>query len=446
VSAHVAVGGAILAHGVGSRQDLPLPFGLALAGAAATLVLSFVLLGALWREPRLDGGRAGRPVPRWCAALLDSRTTRTGLALLGAVATAYVLVALVLGRDDADNPVPFVVYVLLWVGLVPLSVVFGPVWRRLNPLRHLHSVVLRLARLDPRVGAVALPRGLGYWPAAGGLLAFTWLELVAPGNATLPVLRLAITCYAAVQLLGGFAFGSRWFDHGDAFEVWSALFGGLSPLGRRADGRVVVRSPLAGLDALRAAPGLPATVAVMLGSTAYDGASNAPAWFTLVQSSPLPPAVVATGGLVGSVLVVGGLFAGCTMLAGRVGGAPTARMPAAFAHSLVPVALGYVVAHYWSLLVLEGQNAFIHLSDALGTGADWLGLSHRTPDVAALQPNLVASIQVVAIVTGHVLGVVLAHDRAVRLFARRRAVVGQLPLLALMVVYTCGGLLLLFSA
>lgn len=439
-------GGAIAAHGVGSRQDLPLPFTATVVGAATALVVSFVLLGLLWHEPRLDGERAGRPLPGWLVAVLDSRAARVVQAVLGLAATAYVLVPLVVGRDDADNPVPFVVYVLLWVGLVPLSVLLGPVWRRLNPLRHLHRAVMALARVDPREGALWLPAGLGYWPAAVGLLAFTWLELVAPDNATLPVLRLAVTAYVSVQLLAAFVVGSRWFDTGDAFEVWSGLFGRLSPLGRRGDGRLVVRSPLAGLDALRHRPGLPATVAVMLGTTAYDGASNAPAWFTLVQSSPLPQTLVETLGLVGTCCVVGGVFALCTAVAGRVGGLAPSAMPGAFAHSLVPIALGYVVAHYYSLLVLEGQNALIRLSDPLGTGANLLGLSARAPAYGALQPTLVATVQVVAIVAGHVLGVVLAHDRAVRLFPRRRAVVGQLPLLVMMVAYTCGGLLLLFSA
>ena len=436
---------AVIAHGVGSRQDLPLPFAVAVTGAGAALVVSFAALALLWPAPRLTGATAGRPVPARVAAGLDSRTTRVVLRVFGGIVTAYVLAALVLGKDDADNPVPFVVYVLLWVGLVPLSVLFGPLWRRVNPVRSLHLGLMRVARLDPREGVLALPAAIGYWPAAAGLLAFTWLELVAPDNATLPVLRLAIALYVGTSLVGALTFGSRWFDRGDAFEVWSALFGRFSVLGRRADGRLVVRSPLAGLDALPAAPGLVATVAVMLGTTAYDGASNSPRWFTLVQSSS-SPVLLKTLGLVAVVAVVALLFTAATTLAGRIGGAAPASMPGAFAHSLVPIALGYVVAHYWSLLVLEGQNALIHLSDPLGTGADVLGLGDRAPDTTLLQPALVATVQVAAIVVGHVLGVVLAHDRAVRLFDRRRAVVGQLPLLALMVLYTCGGLFLLFSA
>ncbi len=443
MSAAVAGSGAILAHGVGSRQDLPLPFAVAVGGAATALVVSFVALAVLWPQPRIDGAHAGRPLPDRLAAALDSRACRLLTAALGGAVTLLVLAALLLGRDDTRNPVPYVVYVLLWVGLVPLSVALGPVWRRIDPLRSLHAVVMRLAGSDPRDG-LASPVRLGYWPAAAGLLAFTWLELVAPDNATLPVLRIAIALYVGTQLCCAFVFGARWFDRAEAFGTWSALFGAMSVLGRRADGRLVVRSPLAGLDALSAAPGLPATVAVMLGSTAYDGASASPRWFTVVQSSA-HPRLLETLGLVGTVAAVALVFAACTAVAGRVGGAPARAMPGAFAHSLVPIALGYVIAHYWSLLVVEGQNALVRLSDPLVSGADLLGLRDRAADTTLVQPTLVATIQVVAVVGGHVLGVVLAHDRAVRLFPHRRAVVGQLPLLLMMVVYTCGGLALLFS-
>jgi hypothetical protein len=119
---------------------------------------------------------------------------------------------------------------------------------------------------------------------------------------------------------------------------------------------------------------------------------------------------------------------------------------AEFAHSIAPIVMGYVVAHYWSLLVLIGQQTVIQLSDPLGTGANWLGTGGRGIDPTLADPTLTSVIQVAAVVTGHVLGVVLAHDRAVRLLPRRRAVVGQIPLLVLMVGYTVGGLTLLFAA
>jgi hypothetical protein len=436
--------GPALGHGIGGREDLPLPLGWAVAGAAVAVVVSFVALGLLWREPRLDGDRTGRPLPAGLARVLDARWFRRALAGLGLLVAAWTLLALVFGRDTARNPVPWVVYVLLWVGLVPLSVLLGPVWRQLNPVRSLHAGANRLLGLDPREGLRQLPPGLGWWPAAAGLLAFTWLELVYPDNAELDVLRLAVGLYVAVHLFAALLYGSGWFDRGDAFEAWSGLFGRMSPLGRRADGVLVLRPPVVGLDGLRPAPGLAATVVVMLGSTAYDGLAGSAAWVGFVQSQALPRAVVGTAGLLATVGLVGALYAACSGLAGVVAGVGARGMPTAFAHSVVPVALGYVVAHYYSLFVLEGQRAVARLSDPLGIGADWLGTGSLTPSAALVTPTIVANLMVVSIVVGHVLGVVLAHDRAVRLFPRRTAVAGQLPLLVLMVSLTCLGLFLLF--
>jgi len=211
---------------------------------------------------------------------------------------------------------------------------------------------------------------------------------------------------------------------------------------------LVLRSPLDGLDGLdgrAAAPGLVATVVVMLGSTTYDGVSAWPRWVDLEQSSSVPRVLVGTLGLLGTVLLVGALFCTCTWLAGRLGGGRSRQMPGQFAHSVVPVAFGYVVAHYYSFLVYEGQRGIAQLSDPLGIGADWLGTRDLVPDPTLIAPGVVANVQVLAIVAGHLCGVILAHDRAVRLFPRAAALAGQLPLLVLMVTLTCIGLLLLFA-
>lgn len=438
--------GTLLAHGVSSRQDLPIPFSYALIGAAVALVVSFLALGLLWREPRLRPETAGRALPGGLQRVLDGRVVRVGLRLLGVVLTAYVGLAAVAGKDDALNPTAGSVYVLFWIGLPLVSVLFGPVWQLLNPIRTVHEVLSRLLRTRPAEGMSPLPDRLGYWPAALSLLAFAWLELVAPDNDTLPVLRTFFAAYFAVNLLAATYFGSRWFGRGDGFEVYSSLVGRLSVLGRRGDGRLVLRNPLAGVAGTPIAPGLFAVVGVLLGSTAYDSLSNSPWWITRVQKSPLSLHVTETLALVAVVALVTGAFVAATALSGRTARVRIPGLAGQFAHTIVPIVVGYVVAHYWSLLVLVGQQTVIRLSDPLGTGADWLGTGGRGVDGTLADPNLVAVIQVTAVVTGHVLGVVLAHDRAVRLLPRRHAVAGQLPLLALMVCYTVGGLSLLFAA
>jgi hypothetical protein len=434
---------ALPAHGVGSREDLPLPFHLLLIGAGLALVVSFVALGALWKQPRLRP-EDGRLLPMPVALGLDSAAVR-GLFVIASLATAgWTLLALVAGKDNANNPVPSVVYVWLWVSLAFISMVFGGIWRLVNPVRWLHRGILAALRIEPDF-ALAEYR-LGYWPAASGLLAFAWLELIAPNNADLPVLRIAVLGYLVVSLVLAMAFGDPYLRRGDPFTAWSTLYGTLSPLGRRADRRWVLRTPLHGPLQVEAAPGLLAVTSVMLGTTAYDGFSGETRWYSFVQSSSLPARVWETGALVTFSLVVAASLYAAAVLSARLAGVSVRGVAGAFAPSLIPIAAGYLIAHYWSLWVWEGTNGLAKMSDPLGTGADWLGTAGVSPSASLIAPGFVAGIQVVAIVTGHVLGVVVAHERAVSLFPRRAAVLGQVPLLVLMVGYTVGGLTLLFSS
>jgi hypothetical protein len=439
--------GLVLAHGVGSREDLPIPFTYALVGAAVALLVSFLVLLLFWREPRLNPAGAGRPLPAGLQRALDSTFARGALRALGLLATSYIVLAMLFGKDDALNPTAATVYVLFWVGVPLLSLLIGPVWRLINPIRTLQLLLARLVRADPEAGLAPLPPWLGYWPAAASLLSFVWLELVPhDSNTTLPTLRLYFACYLAVHLLAATYFGSRWFDRGDGFEVFSSLLGRLSVLGRRGDGRLVVRSPLNGVAGIATAPGLFALVGVMLGSTVFDSLSAHLAWIDFVQTGPLTPHLASTLGLLVTVSVVTAAFTGASALTGLGAGQPPLETAAEFAHSIVPIVAGYFIAHYWSLLVIVGQQAVIQLSDPLGTGANWLGTGGRAADPTLAGATTTAVIQVSAIVVGHVVGVVLAHDRAVALLPRRHAIIGQIPLLVLMIGYTVMGLLLLFAA
>ncbi|MFI6939755.1 hypothetical protein ACIBI4_10810 [Streptomyces sp. NPDC050418] len=425
---------------MGSQHDLPLSPFYAYAGAFAALLISFLALGLLWSTSRFRGDRSGLPLPFAVQRFADARPTRLVLRGLGLAAALFVLAHLLFGPDDAErNPAPGAVHVLFWVGLVPVSLLFGPVWRLLSPLRTLHAAGCRLLRREPAAGR-PLPPWLGLWPAAAGLFAYTWLELASPDPASRTALLAFLLTYGVLQLAAAAWFGARWFGQGDAFEVYSGLFARLSPLGRRRDGRLVLRNPFHGLDATPAVPGLVATVCVMLGSTAYDGYSDSPSWITTLQTSSLGRTGVGTLGLLGAVALVAVLYslcAGATRAFARRT-PQTAELPhprAAFAHSLVPIALGYLIAHYFTLFVTEGPRTVI-----LASGTD-----NAAPPDPLLGPGGVAALQVIAIIVGHVLGVVAAHDRAVRLLPPAKAVAGQLPLFALMIAYTLGGLGLLIA-
>ncbi|MFE2526350.1 hypothetical protein ACFXEL_19135 [Streptomyces sp. NPDC059382] len=423
----------LLAHGIGSQHDLPISPFYAFAGAFAALFVSFLALGLLWSTSRFRGDRSGLALPVRFQRVADAPATRTTLRGLGLAASLVVLLHLLIGPDDpARNPGPGAVYVLLWVGLVPASLLLGPVWRLVNPLRTLHRLLA--VALSRRAPDRPLPARLGQWPAAVGLFGFTWLELVSPDPASTTTLLIALGCFVVGQLALAARFGEKWFADGDPFEAYSDLLAALSPLGRRSDGRLVLRNPFHGLDATPERPGLVAVVCVLLGSTAYDGYSDSPAWINAIQTSPLGRTPTATLGLLGSIALVAALYCLCAAATRLVSG-PHPRPLTAFAHSLVPIALGYLVAHYFSLLVTEGPRTVI-----MAAGTD-----NAPESLPPLGPGGLAALQVIAVVAGHVLGVIAAHDRSVRLFPPAKAVAGQLPLLALMITYTIGGLSLLLN-
>jgi hypothetical protein len=443
--------GQVVAHGLGGRSDLPVPLWMAQYGAASALMFSFVALRAFWRTPRLEPGDAtgGRPLPAAVQRVADAPVTRAGLRLLGLALAAAVLAAAALGPDDAAaNPAPTWLYIWFWVGLVPGSLLLGPVWRLLNPLR---TLAAGLDRLRGRPGGQApdMPAWLGYWPAAISLTVFAWLELVY-ADASLPRTVLAFLLgYGLVHLGAAMVYGQAWFARGDGFEVYSTLLATLCPFGRRRDGRLVLRNPLSGLAGLQVGPGLVAVVCVLLGSTAFDGLTRTRLWTSLTDGrGQLENLLLGTAGLGVGIGFVAATYLAATRASQRyrpvrAAGGPDGRLDWRFVHSLVPIAVGYTLAHYFSLLVLEGQSGYILASDPFGRGWDLFGTSGWEPNYLVVSTATIALVQVAAIVSGHVLGVVVAHDRAMATFRGRNKVRGQFLLFTTMVCYTVGGIALL---
>ena len=215
----VPVGDRAFAHGIGGSADLPISPSLAIAGAVAALVISFTVLAVAWRTPRYDEATTGRPAPAWLDALVASTAWRVGLRVAGLVVFAYAVMVAVLGKDLLTNPFFGIVFVWWWVGLVPLSLLFGPAWKAISPVRTINLAFAKLSGSDPEVGVFTYPSRLGYWPAAIGLFAFVWLELVYPFMTELGPVRLWCALYVAVMLIGGALFGNTFYEHADPFEV-----------------------------------------------------------------------------------------------------------------------------------------------------------------------------------------------------------------------------------
>ena len=267
-----------IAHGLVGRTDLPIPAWLFGWGAAVVLVLSFVALAVLWPKPRLEGARERRVlhVPAW----LEIPCGLIGIALFVLVVYAGLEGAQV----DTANLAPTFVYVLFWVGLLPLQVLLGDVFALFNPWRAVGRAVGwvsgRLAG-DSLPEPMAYPEKLGRWPAAIGILCFAWLELVSTSRSDPSTLSVLILAYAAIQLVGMSLYGvSQWERYGDAFAVYFNLFARLSPL-RWERGTLYVRALLSGVTTLDAVPGTVALLCTMIGTTTFDGFSNGPVWSDL---------------------------------------------------------------------------------------------------------------------------------------------------------------------
>ncbi|KUI35815.1 hypothetical protein AU197_18345 [Mycobacterium sp. IS-1590] len=434
----------VLAHGLGGSTDLPIPFTYAVVGAAWALTFTFAVVALAWKKPKFDPANSVRPLPRWVTAVVDAPAVRWALALGGLGFAVWVGVAAVLGPQDARNPLPGVFYVLLWVGLVAVSLIIGPVWRAISPVR----TVLRL--LGGRSLGLTYPARLGYWPAVFGLFAFVWLELASPDPGSLGAIRIWLLIYLGVTLAGALLCGERWCTRADPFEMYSVVASRLSPFRRDpGTGRVAIGNPFDHLPSLPVRPGLVAVMAVLLGSTAFDSFSAMPEWRNFVDdhsSSTLTATLIKTAGLATFAAVVAATFWLASIATGGVDRDRRRQLPGLMAHSLIPIVIGYVFAHYLTYLVERGQQTIILLADPLARGWNLLWLSDAEVSYFLSQhPAVLATLKVGFVLAGHVAGVVAAHDRALRLLPSAHQLTGQLAMMLAMVGYTFTGLYLLFG-
>ena len=443
------------AHGIVGKADLPIPVWLFSWTAAIVLVVSFVALSTMWTRPQLQDPRLRRlfmlPKPvEWVAGLI-------GVALFALVIYSGFDGAQV---TQANFSVTFL-YVVFWVGVPVASVLFGDVFRAFNPWlacgRATAALLRALRRGRPARRPLRYPQWLGVWPAVAVIVGFAWLELVYVEKdhpATLAALSLA---YFLAMLAGMALFGvEEWSAQADGFGVYFNLLSKLSALGRGDDGSVYLRRPLSGVTDLKVGAGKVALICALIGTTTFDGFSNGGIWRTnepSVQSvfeevglGPTPAQELAYSlGLVLCILVIVAVYRVGILGVRRVSERyDSSTLTRAFAHTLVPIAFAYVLAHYFSLLIWQSQAMVYLASDPLGNGANLFGTGNYQIDYHVISYAAIWYVQVVALVSGHVAGLALAHDRALVLYKDpEEAVRSQYWMLAVMVAFTSFGLWLL---
>ena len=405
------------AHGLLGRVESPLPLAVYLAGAALAVGLSFafVLLRNVEAPPAPEG--PPRKVPRALAVVLR------GTGLIG---WAWIVAQTLIGGTSAAEVAILFMWVYGWVAIAILTAFVGPVWHFVDPfstLFDLGAAVLRRLRVKPW-DFVTYPAGLGRWPAVVGFLVVVWLELGLKAGSS--ILAVALIGYTALTLAMMAQFGrDPWRANGEVFTVWFGLLGRLAPFGLvDPAGRVRRRPYVSGL--LTRGWTLPEVVIVSMGvgSILFDGLSQTEWWFGLFGLPALGSATVQLLAFIGVVVV-------CVLGVARLVGLD------ATGAGLVPIAVGYLVAHYLTFLLGEGQRLIVAISDPFQLGWDLFGTAFYEPGTDWIPPSLVWTVQLAAVVGGHIVGAWAGHIVAAREAPHRTDVrLRQVPLAVLMVALT----------
>lgn len=457
-----------VAHALASRQDLPIPAWLFAWAASIVLIASFFALSAAWRKPQFEDEHR-RPLGERFSDVLLSLPVQV---LCGAIGVFLLGVAVYSGLRGTEAPdrnfaLTFL-FVTCWLGFPFFSAVLGDTFRPFNPWRAIGRVAggAFKAVAGQRAAHLDYPEWLGRWPAAIGLLAFVWIEVVYGRTSIVSVeidphaVAVAALVYSAYSLAMMAVFGvEEWCERGETFSVYFGMFGRLGIFGTR-DGRLYRRRPFSAATSWAGIPGSAAVVIASIAATSFDGAQdgafkdaieNVFEWMgeqglSLITALRLTDTIFMLATFAGVALVF--------MLGVRgmrtVPGAPSfKKLRIGFAHTLIPIALAYLVAHYFSFFVFQEQAQFTYLlSDPLGTGhTDLFGTVNYTVDYKFLTANMIWYVQVAALVIGHVIGLMLAHDRALVYWPDyKKATASQYWMLAVMVAFTCFGLYLLSVA
>jgi len=418
----LAAPSAVAAHSLSLTYQSRLPLIVYLLGAGMTVALSFafLLLADVRADPPDTTGRTFQP-PAWL---------RTALRVIGLVGWIWIVLQGIAGGSSAGDVTTLFLWVYGWVGVAMVSALIFPIWHWLDPFTTIFDIGAAGARAVGLKGwdAAAYPAGIGRWPAAIGLVFFVWLELVGNGGGA-SSLFIVLVGYTAFTLAMMAQFGrDTWRRNGETFSVWFRLLNRLAPFALADDAGNIRRRPFAsGL----LEPGWTTTdiviIAVGVGSILFDGLSQTTPWYSVFG---LPDVPVKTLQLVGFL----GIITAAALLVGRLVGT------AATAAGLLPIAVGYLIAHYFTYLFIDGQRIVVAIADPLQQGWDLggFGLAFYQPTSAFLPPGLVWTIQIAAVVGGHMLGAWAGHVVAAARSARgtRSHRQREVPLAVIMVCLT----------
>lgn len=411
----------VAAHSLNPTYTSRLPLAVYLAGAAATVALSFVFV--LVRDVRAERPDLTAP------GHLPPAPLRVLLRTLGLLGWAWIVVQGIAGGASAAEVTTLFLWVYGWVGVAAISALIGPIWQWLDPFSTLHDIgawVVRRLGIQPW-DVAEYPARLGRWPAVIGFAVVVWLELALQAGPQ--VLFIVVVGYTALTLAMMAQYGrDTWRSNADVFTVWFRLLGRLAPYALVDEtGRVRRRSFGSGLLEPGWTMADVVMIALAVGSILFDGLSQTQSWFEAFGYQGIAGDTVLLIGFLALIIVA------ALAVTRFVGIAATGA-------GLLPIAVGYLIAHYLTYLLIDGQRILIAISDPLQRGWDLFGTAFTEPSGAWLPPGLVWTVQLAAVVGGHMLGAwgghVVAAIEAPKELAGRPLTLRQVPLAVVMVALT----------
>lgn len=445
--------GVIFAHGIGGRQDLPIPLWLFNYQAVAAILGSVVLLALFWKTAKLKENKFSAEI-KSSLVLYGWKVLEIILRIASLALFCFVSFAALFGSLGAGVTIaPVAIYVILWVGVILVSSLLGDSWQVLSPWDTIALVAASIKKWIGKFTKISTKRStatplkileppseISSWLAVLGIFVFVWLELVHPDPADTRLVGFLILLYTIFLLTGASLWGRAWLKKADAFALLNQLIGSLGIFSKRR-----IHVPLTRTANLKLSLPKVVFIIVLLGSTTFDGLTNTDLWTETGGWNAVFPNSV---GLVASIGLVGSAYFIAMYVAGMLTKSNPNILAVNFAHSLIPIALAYSIAHYFSLLIFEGQDFIALISDPLGRGWNLFGTADFTINYQLISTSTIAWIQALSIIIGHLWGVFLAHDKALTIWPDNRKLANrsQYPLVVVMISYTLLGLWLLLSA
>ncbi len=452
------------AHGFGYRYDLPLPLYLYLFGSGTIVFITFLAL-VFWQTKSINLAKVKfiwNISPHFIFFF-----HKFAKPIVGTISLVIFLSLVSIGffghQNTLKNLLPVSIWVLWWVGFVCITALCVNTWSILNPWTFCFRIAEHI--FGKEIKFSAYPDWLGFWPSALFLSIFLWIELIWPRSQIPLSLATLIIFYSLTTWAGMIIYGQKsWIKHAEVFSVLFSLLGRFAPLQIRQGGKTFSLQPhgFGLLNKSRSPIGLVFVIIILLSGLNFDGFMATESWdkiqlyvLGINSLNPTFQTLHKYFGNLQTVLQTAGLFAFLFLFlmaytlvcfATKImldrsdpSGKSQISLQTVLEHfviTLLPIAIGYHVAHYLSYLLIAGQLAIPLLSDPYGLGWNFLGTNSYQIHIGIINARTAWHVTLASIILGHVLSIFLSHVRSLELAPRKNQSMIELPMVTLMVFYT----------